>query len=171
MRSSRNVAPVERQVRTSGAAIHPALAPAAFGLLGAMSGYAAAQAPAPQSHTLLGVNCDLPPALHCPDSSCEGDRVTQPGNTVEMKTRRTYFLEHGTTMNGLMTVNKIDPHDFLSFVHDVDLSGVPPDPMLAPPVQPMAARAMPADAEKGPRKRPGFGLLPRFRPLARRDRF
>jgi hypothetical protein len=34
MRSSRNVAPVERQVSTSGAAIHPVLAPAAFGLLG-----------------------------------------------------------------------------------------------------------------------------------------
>ena len=34
MRSSRNVAPVERQVRTIGAAIHPVLAPAAFGLLG-----------------------------------------------------------------------------------------------------------------------------------------
>ncbi len=66
---------------------------AAFGLLGAMSGYAAAQAPAPQAHVLLGVNCDLPPALHCPDTACEGDRVTQPGNTVEMKTRRTYFLD------------------------------------------------------------------------------
>lgn len=66
---------------------------AAFGLLATMGGYAAAQAPAAQSHVLLGVNCDLPPALHCPDASCEGDRVTQPGNTVEMKTRRTYFLD------------------------------------------------------------------------------
>jgi hypothetical protein len=34
MRSFRNVGQVERQVRTSGAAIHPVLAPAAFGLLG-----------------------------------------------------------------------------------------------------------------------------------------
>ncbi|MBV9863001.1 MAG: pyrimidine 5'-nucleotidase [Alphaproteobacteria bacterium] len=44
--------------------------------------------------------------------------------------RRTYFREHGTTMRGLMTVNRIDPHEFLSFVHDIDLSGVPPDPAL-----------------------------------------
>jgi putative hydrolase of the HAD superfamily len=44
--------------------------------------------------------------------------------------RRSYFLEHGTTMNGLMVVNRIDPHDFLAFVHDVDLSGVPANPAL-----------------------------------------
>lgn len=44
--------------------------------------------------------------------------------------RRKYFLEHGTTMNGLMRVNRIDPHDFLAFVHEVDLACVPPDPAL-----------------------------------------
>ena len=45
--------------------------------------------------------------------------------------RRTYFREHGTTLRGLMTVNRIDPHDFLGFVHEIDLSCVPPDPALA----------------------------------------
>ena len=44
--------------------------------------------------------------------------------------RRKYFLEHGTTMNGLMKVHNIDPHDFLAFVHEVDLACVPPDPAL-----------------------------------------
>lgn len=44
--------------------------------------------------------------------------------------RRQYFLEHGTTMNGLMRVNRIDPHEFLAYVHDVDLSGVPANPAL-----------------------------------------
>jgi putative hydrolase of the HAD superfamily len=44
--------------------------------------------------------------------------------------RRTYFLEHGTTMNGLMKVNRIDPHEFLAFVHEIDLACVPPDPAL-----------------------------------------
>ncbi|MBV8495054.1 MAG: pyrimidine 5'-nucleotidase [Alphaproteobacteria bacterium] len=44
--------------------------------------------------------------------------------------RRTYFREHGTTLNGLMKVHNIDPHDFLDFVHEVDLACVPPDPML-----------------------------------------
>ncbi|HEX6441030.1 MAG TPA: pyrimidine 5'-nucleotidase, partial [Stellaceae bacterium] len=44
--------------------------------------------------------------------------------------RRKYFLEHGTTMNGLMRVNRIDPHEFLAFVHEIDLACVPPDPAL-----------------------------------------
>ena len=33
-------------------------------------------------------------------------------------------------MNGLMKVHSIDPHDFLAFVHEVDLACVPPDPVL-----------------------------------------
>ncbi len=44
--------------------------------------------------------------------------------------RRTYFREHGTTLRGLMTVDRIDPHEFLAFVHDIDLAGVPRDPAL-----------------------------------------
>ncbi len=63
------------------------------GLLAVIGGSALAQTPAPAAASLLGVNCNAPPALHCPDTACESDRVTQPGNTVEMKTRRTYFLD------------------------------------------------------------------------------
>ena len=35
-----------------------------------------------------------------------------------------YFRQHGTTMNGLMTLHDADPHEFLQFVHDIDLSPV-----------------------------------------------
>src|SRR5262249_1109906 len=31
---------------------------------------------------------------------------------------------------GLMTINRIDPRDFLSFVHEVDLTSVPVNPVL-----------------------------------------
>ena len=54
--------------------------------------------------------------------------AVSPDEAAEL--RRTYFREHGTTMNGLMKVNNIDPHDFLAFVHEVDLACVPPDPAL-----------------------------------------
>lgn len=54
--------------------------------------------------------------------------------------RRTYFREHGTTLRGLMTVNRIDPHEFLAFVHDIDLAGVPPDPALAAALQTLGGR-------------------------------
>ncbi len=57
------------------------------------------------------------------------DRLAvSPGQAAEL--RRRYFREHGTTLRGLMTVNAIDPHEFLAFVHDIDLAGVPPDPAL-----------------------------------------
>ena len=44
--------------------------------------------------------------------------------------QKVYFREHGTTLRGLMVVNRIDPNEFLAFVHDIDLSCVPPDPVL-----------------------------------------
>jgi hypothetical protein len=34
------------------------------------------------------------PALHCPDRDCPGAVVINPGPVVEMKTRRTYFLDY-----------------------------------------------------------------------------
>jgi hypothetical protein len=44
-------------------------------------------------HTLLGVDCAAPPLWHCPDTDCPASVVTQAGPTVEMKTRRPFFLD------------------------------------------------------------------------------
>jgi pimeloyl-ACP methyl ester carboxylesterase len=41
----------------------------------------------------MGVDCDAPPAWHCPDTDCQVGVITQPGDTVEPKTRRTFFLD------------------------------------------------------------------------------
>jgi len=38
--------------------------------------------------------CPLPPVLHCPDNDCPGAVVINQGQVVEMKTRRTYFLDY-----------------------------------------------------------------------------
>jgi len=46
-----------------------------------------------QGNTLLGVNCAAPPAWKCQDASCASAVVTQPGDTVELNTRRTFFLD------------------------------------------------------------------------------
>lgn len=45
-----------------------------------------------QSIQLGGVSCT--PVLHCPDKECSADRVINEGPVVEMKTRRTYFLDY-----------------------------------------------------------------------------
>ncbi len=54
--------------------------------------------------------------------------------------RRTYFREHGTTLRGLMTRDDIDPHEFLAFVHDIDLACVPPDPALVAALKGLGGR-------------------------------
>jgi putative hydrolase of the HAD superfamily len=45
--------------------------------------------------------------------------------------QKAYYRDYGTTLNGLMQVNGIDPEGFLAFVHDIDLSALEPDPSLA----------------------------------------
>ncbi|HWZ44555.1 MAG TPA: alpha/beta hydrolase [Candidatus Saccharimonadales bacterium] len=56
----------------------------------AFTGYLKAQGPL----QLAGAPCATPPVLHCPDKDCIGDRIINPGPVVEMKTRRTYFLDY-----------------------------------------------------------------------------
>ncbi len=42
---------------------------------------------------IAGVTCETPPPLHCPDSGCTGETVTQQGAAVEPKTGRKFFLD------------------------------------------------------------------------------
>ena len=44
--------------------------------------------------------------------------------------RESYYLEHGTTLSGMMTRHDMAPEAFLDYVHDIDLGGVSPDPFL-----------------------------------------
>ena len=41
--------------------------------------------------------------------------------------QKKYFYEYGTTLSGLMKQDSIDPHEFLEFVHDIDISWLPKD--------------------------------------------
>ena len=43
------------------------------------------------------------------------------------KIQKKYFYESGTTLSGLMKHDDIDPHEFLEFVHDIDISWLPKD--------------------------------------------
>jgi poly(3-hydroxybutyrate) depolymerase len=55
-----------------------------------IASFAAAQEPL----QLAGAPCTTPAFLHCPDKDCSADRVINQGPVVEMKTRRTYFLDY-----------------------------------------------------------------------------
>lgn len=44
--------------------------------------------------SMSGAACSDPPVLHCPEENCPTDRIISQGLTVEMGTRRTYFLDY-----------------------------------------------------------------------------
>jgi putative hydrolase of the HAD superfamily len=45
--------------------------------------------------------------------------------------QKRYYHDYGTTLSGLIQLHKIDPHDFLEFVHDIDLAPLCEAPELA----------------------------------------
>ena len=44
--------------------------------------------------------------------------------------QKRFFHDHGTTLAGLMKEHDVDPHDFLDFVHDIELARLTADPDL-----------------------------------------
>lgn len=46
------------------------------------------------------------------------------------KIQKSLYVEHGTTLAGLMIDHKVDPHDFMDYVHDIDVSKLSHDPLL-----------------------------------------
>ncbi len=59
----------------------------------ALTGYVNAN-PQEEYFRFKDTTCTATPYLHCPDSECSGLTVINEGNVVEMKTRRTYFLDY-----------------------------------------------------------------------------
>ena len=47
------------------------------------------------------------------------------------KIQKNYFHEYNTTLNGLIKNHKIDPNEFLEFVHDINIDFLKEDPQLA----------------------------------------
>lgn len=45
--------------------------------------------------------------------------------------QKQYYRDHGTTLSGLMQLHGIKPEKFLNFVHDIDVTVVPPNEALA----------------------------------------
>jgi poly(3-hydroxybutyrate) depolymerase len=60
--------------------------------IGSLVGTAFAHAQ--ESVRIAGAACANPPVLHCPDLECTPAMITNQGPVVEMKTRRTFFLDY-----------------------------------------------------------------------------
>ncbi|AWK86336.1 pyrimidine 5'-nucleotidase [Azospirillum thermophilum] len=49
----------------------------------------------------------------------------------EARTRqKQFFRDYGTTLRGLMVEHDVDPVAYMDFVHDIDVTGVAPSPLL-----------------------------------------
>jgi putative hydrolase of the HAD superfamily len=47
------------------------------------------------------------------------------------RVQKAYFHGHGTTLAGLMAEHHVDPHDFLAYVHDIEMDALQADAPLA----------------------------------------
>ena len=56
--------------------------------------------------------------------------------------QKTYYRQFGTTLAGLMRVHKLDPTEFLAYVHDIDLSTVPELPELRAEIATLPGRRL-----------------------------
>ncbi len=54
--------------------------------------------------------------------------------------QKKYYLEHGTTLQGLMIHHDVDPNDFLEKAHAIDYSVVPADPALGEAIRALPGR-------------------------------
>ena len=51
------------------------------------------------------------------------------------KIQKNYFHEYNTTLNGMIKNHKIDPDEFLEFVHDINIDFLQKDPALAKEIE------------------------------------
>jgi putative hydrolase of the HAD superfamily len=58
------------------------------------------------------------------------------------RVQKSYFHDHGTTLSGLMAVHAIDPHDFLDYVHDIELDRVSHDAALVTAIARLPGRKL-----------------------------
>jgi len=81
------------------------------------------------------------------------------------RVQKRYYHDYGTTLRGLMHEHRVEPLSFLDYVHDIDLTPVPPDRALCAAIAALPGRkfiltnATRAHAEKVARR---IGVLQHF---------
>lgn len=81
------------------------------------------------------------------------------------RVQKRYFVDHGTTLAGLMAHEGVDPHHFLNFVHDIDMGRLAPDPELNAALAKLPGRKLiftNGDADYAGRVLAGLGLADAF---------
>lgn len=56
--------------------------------------------------------------------------------------QKSYYRQLGTTLSGLMQIHNLEPKPFLDYVHDIDVSVVPPSPELRASLEKLPGRRL-----------------------------
>ena len=56
--------------------------------------------------------------------------------------QKDYYRRHGTSLRGMMIDHDMDPAAFLAYVHDIDVTPVPPSPLLADALRALPGRKL-----------------------------
>jgi putative hydrolase of the HAD superfamily len=90
-------------------------------------------------NTLYPADCDLFPQIDVLMGRFIGGLLGV--DPVEARrVQKDLFVRYGTTLSGLMDCHDVDPEAFSDYVHDVDISGIAPDPRLAEHISALDAR-------------------------------
>ncbi len=92
-------------------------------------------------NTLYPAHCDLFAQI---DRNMRGfvSRLLGVSEDEAHRIQKEYYRDYGTTLAGLMAVNKIDPADFLRSAHDIDLAPISPDRALAAALERLPGRKL-----------------------------
>jgi putative hydrolase of the HAD superfamily len=81
-------------------------------------------------NTLYPSHCDLFAQIDVRMTDFVSHTLSLPHGEARALQKR-YYAEHGTTLSGLMNVNRIHPSAFLDYVHEIDLSPLDGAPDLS----------------------------------------
>ena len=92
-------------------------------------------------NTLYSVHCDLGAQLGRRMGEFVARFLNLPLEEARL-VQKNYFRAHGTTLRGMMLEHGMHPDEYLNYVHDLDLSGIPIDKRLGPALQALPGRKM-----------------------------
>lgn len=80
-------------------------------------------------NTLYPADCNLFKEIDTRMTQYVRDLLAIPHEEAR-RLQKDYYVRYGTTMSGLMQEHRVEPEDFLNFVHDIDLSPISADAAL-----------------------------------------
>lgn len=92
-------------------------------------------------NTLYPHHCNLFAQIDVRMTQFVSDLLSLPHDEARIVQKK-YYLEYGTTLSGLMANHNVVPTDFLDHVHDIDYSGLQPNPDLSEAIKALPGRKL-----------------------------